>query len=275
MTGSDRTAPASRPPAADGAASAPRSSNPLRATLSDIALALSFLTLVPVPAAALSAGSMARAAGWFPLVGAGIGTAAGGVRAATAPLFGDAPATVIALIVLVGITGALHQDGLADSADGLGVRGDRERRLAVMRDSAIGVFGMLALLGWGLLLLTTLTPLSDAHVLAALIAAGALSRAAALLHAKATPPARRDGLGAGFTVHPGALAAGAATGVAAALLAAGPARGALAIATAALVAAASVVWARRTLGGRTGDTLGATVALCELAVCLALAASWQ
>jgi adenosylcobinamide-GDP ribazoletransferase len=253
----------------------PAAPNALRRTLSDAALALSFLTVVPVPGSALRAGSIARAAAWFPLVGAAIGALAGGVRAASAPLLGAGPATVLALVALVAVTGALHQDGLADSADGLGVRGDRERRLAVMRDPAVGVFGTLALLGWGLLLLTTLTPLSGAHTLAALVSAAALGRAAALLHAKATPPARRDGLGVGFDVSAPALAIGAIMAAVAALLSAGPIRGALAIAVAALVAAVSVVWARRSLGGRTGDTLGATVALCELAVCLALAASWQ
>jgi adenosylcobinamide-GDP ribazoletransferase len=261
--------------AAARGATPPPPSNSLRRTLSDAALALSFLTVLPVPGGALRAGSISRAAAWFPLVGAGIGALAGGVRAGTEPLFGAGPATVLALVALVAVTGALHQDGLADSADGLGVRGDRERRLAVMRDSAIGVFGMLALLGWGLLLLTAVTPLSDAHALAALICASTLGRAAALLHAVATPPARRDGLGAGFSVSTTALAVGAVVATVATVLAAGPARGALAIGSAALVAAASVVWARRSVGGRTGDTLGATVALCELAVCLALAASWQ
>ena len=66
---------------------------------------------------------------------------------------------MLALVVLVAVTGALHQDGLADCADGLGVRGDRERRLAVMRDSAIGAFGTLALIGWALLLIAALPTL--------------------------------------------------------------------------------------------------------------------
>lgn len=243
--------------------------------LADLGMAVSFLTLLPVPAGAHARGDFGRAAGWFPLVGVAVGALAGGVRIAAEPLLGAAPATVLALAVLVFVTGALHQDGLADCADGLGVRGDRERRLAVMRDSQIGTFGMLALLGWGLLLLTTLAPLSGADALLALIAAGGLGRAAALVHAVATPPARREGLGAGFAVRPVPLALGVATAAATALLAVGPPRGLLAIGAAALVAAASVVWAGRTLGGRTGDTLGATIALAELAVIVALAASWQ
>nr|WP_246345881.1 adenosylcobinamide-GDP ribazoletransferase [Conexibacter arvalis] len=233
------------------------------------------MTLVPVPAAAHRVGDFGRAAGWFPLVGAAVGALAGGVRVAAEPLLGAAPATVLALAALVAVTGALHQDGLADCADGLGVRGDRARQLAVMRDSRIGTFGMLALLGWGLMLLTTLAQVSAADALLALIAACALGRAAALVHAAATPPARRDGLGAGFAVRRRPLLLGALTAAAAALLAVGPLRGLLALAAAALVAALSVAWARRTLGGRTGDTLGATIALTELAVVVALAASWH
>jgi adenosylcobinamide-GDP ribazoletransferase len=262
-----------RPPARGDAASTDvrRRPNPL----ADAGMALSFLTVVPTPAAVHTRGDFGRAAGWFPLVGAAVGALAGGVRAAAEPLLGPAPATVLALVTLTAVTGALHQDGLADCADGLGVRGDRARRLEVMRDSRIGTFGMLALLGWGLLLLTTLTPLTQADGLLALIAAGALGRAAALVHAQTTPPARREGLGAGFAVGPVPLALGTLSAVAIALLALGPARGGLAAGAAALLAAATALWARRALGGRTGDTLGATIALTELAVVVALAASWR
>ena len=263
---------AAAPPAA---AAAPAEAGPVRRALADAGMALSFLTLAPVPAAAHRRGRFGRAAGWFPLVGAAVGALAGGVRVAADPLLGPAPATVLALAALVAVTGALHQDGLADCADGLGVRGDRARRLEVMRDSAIGAFGMLALLGWALLLTTTLASLPAADALLALVAAGALGRAAALVHARAAPPARRDGLGAGFAVGPVPLTLGALTAAAAALLALGPWRAALALAAAALAVVAATAWARRALGGRTGDTLGATIALTELAVVVALGASWS
>ena len=276
------TAPAPDPAAAPGGAppptlrpDAPPPDRQRPNPLADAGMALSFLTVVPTPAAAHTRGDFGRAAGWFPLVGAAVGALAGGVRAAAEPLLGPAPATVLALVALTAATGALHQDGLADCADGLGVRGDRARRLEVMRDSRIGTFGMLALLGWGLLLLTSLAPLTRADGLLALVAAGALGRAAALVHATTTPPARRDGLGAGFTVRRVPLALGLLTAVAIALPALGPARGALALGAAALLTAATSRWAGRALGGRTGDTLGATVALAELAVVVALAASWR
>ncbi|MEA2331694.1 MAG: adenosylcobinamide-GDP ribazoletransferase [Thermoleophilaceae bacterium] len=245
----------------------------LRRAGSQLALAVSFLTILPVRVRA--PGSLGGAAAWFPAVGALIGALAGGVRYATEPLVGPAAGTVLAMATLVVATGALHQDGLADTADGLGVRGDRERRLAVMRDSATGAFGTLALFGWSLLLLTALQPLSNAEALAALVAAAALGRWAALVHAAAAPPARPDGLGAGFTLGRGALLFATACAVAIAGVACGPLPGLAALGAALAVGVLSALAARRLIGGRTGDTIGATVALVELAVCTTLLAVWR
>ncbi|HWF34740.1 MAG TPA: adenosylcobinamide-GDP ribazoletransferase [Solirubrobacteraceae bacterium] len=243
----------------------------IRAAWSGLAGAITFLTIVPLR----GGGDMRRAAGWFPVVGAAVGALAGGVRAGLQPLLGAAPATILALAALVVVTGALHQDGLADTVDGLGVRGDRGRRLAVMRDSSIGVFGALALIGWALLFVAVLDRLSVARALEALIAAAALGRWAALVHARGAPPARAEGLGAGFTVGRTALALASivAVGIALALCGIGP--GLAAVAAAAAVAALSVMHVRVTLGGRTGDTLGATVALAEVVVCAVLLAVWR
>jgi adenosylcobinamide-GDP ribazoletransferase len=249
----------------------PEARGPIRAAYAGLAGAVTFLTIVPVPGGHADTN---RAAGWFPLVGAGVGALAGGVRAGLEPVLGTTPATVLAVAALVVVTGALHQDGLADTADGLGVRGDRERRLAVMRDSSIGVFGALALVLWTLLLVAVLDRLSAARALEALTAAAALGRWAALAHARFTPPARADGLGAAFAVGPRALVLASATALAAALALCGLGGGLGALAAALVVAALSVVGARHALGGRTGDTLGATVALAEVAVCAVLLAVW-
>jgi adenosylcobinamide-GDP ribazoletransferase len=217
---------------------------------------------------------LASAAGWFPLVGAAVGALAGGVRVGSEPLVGRTVATVLGVFAIVIVTGALHLDGLADTADGMGVRGDVHRRLEVMRDSATGAYGTLAVVGWALLTLSALASLDADHALRALIAAGALARLAALLHAAGTRPARVDGLGAAFQARRPALIAGTATAVAVAVAICGAYPAGVAVGATLLVSAASVGFARQTLGGRTGDTLGATVAVAEAAVCTVLLAVW-
>lgn len=246
----------------------------MHARASGLAGAITFLTIVPVPAAGDL--GLSGAAVWFPVVGAAVGGLAGGVRLLGGHVLGPGVSTVLAMIVLVVVTGALHQDGLADTADGIGARGgSRVRRLEVMRDSATGVFGALALIAWALLLFTALSSLDGDHALRALVVACALGRWAALVHAAATVPARAEGLGASLRV--GGVALGAATVLAlvVALAVGGLVAGGAAVGTGAVVAGLSVVFARRMLGGRTGDTLGATVAIAEVAVCVVLLGVWQ
>jgi adenosylcobinamide-GDP ribazoletransferase len=239
--------------------------------------AITFLTIVPVPAAAARQDEfdLSRSLAWFPLVGGVIGAFAGALRVACQPLFGRGPSTAIAMVGLVAISGALHQDALADTADGLGVRGDRVRRLAAMRDSATGAFGVLALIGWALLLFTSLEPLRSGQVLRALIAACAAGRLAALLHGVSARPARTDGLGAGLQVRRPVVGIAAVTAAAIIVAAVGPIRGAASLGVCVLVSESSAVLARRTLGGSTGDTIGAAVAVTEVAVCVALMGMWH
>lgn len=247
----------------------------VRGLLAGCGMAVSFLTILPVRLGDRDHAGVNAAAVWFPLVGAIIGALAGAVRVLTEPLLGVSVSSVLALVALVGLTGALHLDGLADTADGLGVRGGRERRLEVMRDSAVGAFGALALLSWALLFLAVLESLSDVHALRAFVAAAALGRWAALLHAALVSPARADGLGAAFHPSLAQLAIASALAVAVAALACGALPGLVAIGAAALTAALCATCARQMLGGRTGDTLGATIVITEVAVCLALLAVWQ
>jgi adenosylcobinamide-GDP ribazoletransferase len=229
-------------------------------------LAVAFLTIIPVPLRGERAPSLGDAAAWFPAVGAAIGALAGLVAYATAPQLGSTVAAVLAVGLLVIVTGALHQDGLADSADGLGVHGDRVRRLEVMRDSTIGTFGALALGLWLLLMVSALAGLGRTDALEALVTAAALGRWAAIVHGVATPAARPEGLGAGFAPGPLSLAFATLTAVIVALACRGIVDGAVCVVVAAVVAALVTLWARSAVGGRTGDTLGATVALTEAAI---------
>jgi adenosylcobinamide-GDP ribazoletransferase len=237
-----------------------------------LGLAFAFLTILPVRLKG-ELPPLGVAAAWFPLVGAIVAALAGVLGYLAEPSLGPTPAAVVAVGALVILTGGLHQDGLADCADGLGARGDRERRLEIMRDSSIGTFGALALGLWLLLFVSVLASFDRTDALRTLVAAAATARAAALLHATLARPARPDGLGAGFTVHPAALAFALLTAIAIALAVARPARGAAALAAALAVALLVTTWSRRTLGGRTGDTLGATVALAEIAAAAAILAT--
>lgn len=199
-----------------------------------------------------------------------MGALAGTVAYIAAPTLGASVAGALAVAVLVVITGALHLDGLADCADGLGVRGDRQRRLAVMRDSAIGTFGALALLLWLVLVVESLADLDRGQSLRALVVAASTGRWAALLHARLTRPARTDGLGVSFAITAFALAIATATAVAVAVLLLGARDGAAALVGALIAALLVTAWSRSALGGRTGDTLGASVTLAEVAVLLTL-----
>ena len=221
----------------------------------------------------------ARAAWGAPAAGAVIG----GCGAATlllARLFGLGPqgAALTALATLLLVTGALHEDGLADVADGFGGGSVRERKLEIMRDSRLGAYGVCALtlaLYARIACLAALAGQGAGLAAAALVAAGAASRAAALLPLVSLPPARADGAGAAAS-RPGQEAFWRAQAVGAMflLLAAASGCGLRAAAIAAVAAlgaaAALTALARRQIGGYTGDVVGAAQQVAEIAVLLAL-----
>jgi adenosylcobinamide-GDP ribazoletransferase len=216
--------------------------------------AIAFLTLLPVGGGALTA----RAAIWFPVVGAAIGMLVGVVALndLVPPLVAGGLAVALELV----LTGALHVDGLADSADGLGGR-DRERTLAIMRDHSIGAYGASAV---ALDMLLKAAALGASDDLLPVVAAYALSRAAPLALAAALPYARSDGAGRALDRLPPWLAvAGSVPAVALAAFAP------ITIAAAALVTAGVWWLARRRLGGVTGDVLGAAVELSATAALIA------
>ncbi len=243
--------------------------------LAEVRAALSFLTVLPVGRIDHARVQPGAAASWFPVVGALVGALAGGLRALTIGALGGTAASVLGIFLMIVVAGGLHHDGLADSADALGVRGDRERRLAVMRDPRIGVFGTLALVGWSLLMVAALAPLNRLDGLRSLVAAAVAGRSLALVHARILAPARTEGLGATFRPSPMALGIAGTVTILGVLLVCAPLPGAAALGTATVAAAAVSLWSRRMIGGRTGDTLGATVVLSEAAVCLTLLGFWR
>jgi len=230
--------------------------------------AVAFLTRLPVPAPAEP--SLDRAAAFFPLVGLLVGGIAAGVRALGDQVLPPLPSTLLAIAAALLVTGALHEDGLADVADGLGAHVSRERRLEILRDPRVGTFGSLALLVAVGLVLTTVGALDTEHAARALIAAHVLSRWAMLPVSRFVPPARPGGAGALLRVKTPALIA--ATVLAAVIAVAAGA--AAALPAAAIASAASAAALLRGLGGVTGDGYGATAKLTEVTVCTTLAALW-
>ena len=243
-------------------------SDPLRL----LAVAVRFLTRLPLPEVETREGDLRRAAPAFPLVGlvvAGTGIA---LRAAAAPLLGQVAATVLACAGMVVVTGALHEDGLADTVDGFWGGWDPERRLAIMRDSAVGTFGLLALVGVAGLRVALLAGLGLADFARAAACGHVLGRAAMVLAAAVLPPAA-PGRGAQVTGRPSNAGAALAAGTAGLTLGLAVTWWApVVLAVALAVTAGMVRLCRRRIGGVTGDTLGATCQLVELATVAAVAA---
>ena len=236
--------------------------------LSDLAAAFMLLTRLPVPRSAKSP-DMARCVWAFPLAGLVVNLAAGlvywlGYAAGMPPLLAAAWTVAAALA----LTGAFHEDGLADTADGFGGGRTRERKLEIMRDSRIGSFGALALLLSVLVRVAAITALArPAAVVAALVAAGMLGRSGMVVVLLLLRPARDDGMGASMgRPRVGAAAAGLGIAVAAsfALLPVRPAAAAVAMSVAVSLGVAKV--AARHIGGYTGDVLGACEVVTECVV---------
>jgi adenosylcobinamide-GDP ribazoletransferase len=172
------------------------------------------------------------------------------------------------------LTGALHEDGLADSADGFFGGRDREEKLAILRDSRHGTYGVIAIVLSVLFRAAALAEIGDViHAGLALIAAHAVSRAALPITMWGLAPARPDGLGAtAGTPRGGRAIAAALIGCAIALAALGPGRGTVVLCLAGMAVFATAEAARRQIGGYTGDVLGAFQQVGEIVILLAAAA---
>lgn len=267
----------------------PADEPPRRSRLRELGAAIQLLTRIPLRGNA-EPSSTAASVWAFPLVGAIIGLLGGLVfLVANRAGVGISSATLLAIGVQVLLTGALHEDGLADTADGFGGGRDREHKLAIMRDSRIGTYGVVALvLAFGLRftaideLANSLISSSDEYdqavshtsaVIIALTAAGAVSRSAMAALWYLLPPARSDGLAASGGAVPfrpaiTSILLGAALGFF--LL---PFESwAAVMGTVALACGLAVVIAKTQIGGHTGDVLGAVQQVSEIAALLAIAA---
>ncbi|MEL7167169.1 MAG: adenosylcobinamide-GDP ribazoletransferase [Pseudomonadota bacterium] len=236
----------------------------------DVPVAFVLLTRLPIPALPEAAFTRGAPAVWaYPLVGAVLGAVVVAILAVLDALgVPQMLAAGVGLGAVVMLTGAMHEDGLADSADGLWGGFTADRRLEIMKDSRIGTYGVLALvLGLGL------RWVGYAEVaLAGVVAALVISRAAMPVLMWALPHARADGLSQSVgrpAVTPVATGLGIALVISGLLI--GPAA-LFAVMFAGGVTAVIALVARGKIGGQTGDILGACQVLCEITVLLVLAA---
>ena len=238
--------------------------------------ALQFLTRLPVPAwVEFEADWITRSARYFPLVGQLVGAITGGVLALAASVWPGLVPPLLAIVAAVLMTGALHEDGLADTADGLGGGRDRAQCLAIMKDSRTGAYGVLALILCLALKLFTLGAFEVHHAIIILIAMHGAARAAAVVvmatltyagdvdAAKVKPAAQRVTafecvLALIFAVWP--------------LFLLPPTQALAALAGGSILALVIVAVAQRRIGGYTGDILGAVEQLFELGFLLGAAA---
>lgn len=238
-------------------------------------VAIGFLTRLPVPASVFGdARTQAQSLAWYPLVGVLLGSLlyvfAWLLHGLAVPLL---LASALLLVAWVGLTGALHLDGLADSADAwVGGLGDRARTLEIMKDPRCGPVGVVALVSVLLLKFAALATLAASASTAALILAPVLARTALTAAFLSTPYVRRDGLGSALTSAP-REACRIALIVAAVFCLAFGWHGVIALVVTTIV---GYLWRRACiarLGGFTGDTAGALAEIVEVAVLVALGAA--
>lgn len=242
-----------------------------------LACAIQFLTRLPAPTAKdWPEDHLVRAAKYFPLVGVLVGAIAAMVFAAGRCVWAEGPMpAILAVAAGIVVTGGLHEDGLADTMDGLGGGCDRDERLSIMKDSRLGTYGALALGVVAALKGAALSPFPSATAASVLVAAHALARSAAVVVMAATPyaaPATTSKWRGGASVVRPTEAIAAVVIGAVPLLQLPPVTAIACLLIGATAAAYVTFAARRLIGGHTGDVLGAVEQAFETGFILAAAA---
>lgn len=239
--------------------------------------AVQFLTRLPVPSFAdFEPTWITRSARYFPLVGVLVGSISALVLLAAGQVWSGALPALLAIATGVLVTGGFHEDGLADTADGLGGGQTPARRLEIMKDSRVGTYGVLAL---GLVLAIKVAALAQLPLTTAalaLVAAHGAGRTAAVavmvLDRHVSDPASAKYKPAPNGVRALELLVAAVLGLWPLTLLGLP--GLVGAAVGAALATLLAVTARRLIGGHTGDVLGGIEQVCELGVLLGVAAIW-
>jgi len=242
--------------------------------------ALRFMTIVPVPSAdtEIAPDWLSRCAKYFPVVGVGIGIVSAVVLLLADRIWGPVVASLFAVATSIAITGALHEDGLADTADGLGGGSSVEKRLAIMKDSRIGTYGTLALVFSLSLRVTALADMPVWTAAAALISVHAAARITpafvmnALPYAGDTAAMKVSYSDAPVSAHDQRFALLVVLCALLPLAFVSILSVILGLLLGATLAAAVTLWARRRINGYTGDVLGAIEQMFEIGFLLGVAA---
>jgi cobalamin 5'-phosphate synthase/cobalamin synthase len=245
-------------------------------------IALAFLTRIPAGRVDCTAQDIGRSARWFPLVGALLGATYAAVATLLSPLFPRLVAAVLIVVFDALLTGAMHFDGLADTADGFGAGRTRDDVLRIMRDHTIGSYGVCALvLAIALKVAAIGALIGTAAAIPGLLLAPVQGRWSAVFSSALARYARPAGDATSKSVGSparfigyGELVIASATLLPVALTPR-PRRGGAAFLSGALAIAAWTLICRRKIGGVTGDTLGAGVELSECIVLAVFAINWQ
>jgi adenosylcobinamide-GDP ribazoletransferase len=248
------------------------SENWLQDRIEELKASIVFCTRLPLlGAATIDSGALAKAAWAFPVAGILVGLIAAAVyglaHRAGIPAW---PAAALSVAATLLVTGCLHEDGLADTADGFGGGTTREQKLDIMHDSTLGAYGVCALIVALLLRVGVLASFfSAASVGWALVAAHAGARASMMAFMFLVPPARRDGLSSDAGRPPiDSAGAAVALGFIAAAICLGPLRAIVALVLLAVVVALMSWLSRKQIGGQTGDVLGAVEQVSEIVILL-------
>lgn len=244
------------------------SAPPASGLFDQLRLAFGFLTILPVLGdRTASDEAVAASFAWFPLVGATLGLALCGEDAILSLVFGQVIRSVLLVLTITVLSGGLHMDGLADTADALGAGRDRERALEILRDSRVGSFGAIAIFFDLTLKILALSTLSGLHRYLALILATALARWAMVSVTNGIEYLRADGAGSKLLgARSGSALLTATATMALVMVPMLSLRSVTAAMLAFLIAGGSRWFYRRWLGGITGDLIGACAELVEIAV---------
>ncbi|WP_390920278.1 adenosylcobinamide-GDP ribazoletransferase [Neorhizobium turbinariae] len=249
--------------------------------IAELARSVGFLSRLPVPNRFFKGydGSVSRAVRAFPAAGLVIAALPGLVLLLIARPETALLSSLVALAVMAVLTGALHEDGLADTADGLGGGRDREHALSIMKDSRSGAYGVVALiLSFGLRAsaLSTIILIDSSFAALALLAAAVVSRGAMVAHWHALAAARVNGVAAGAgSPEESARNVALLSAIVLALLLLVPCFGLtrtlFSLIVVGITALGFTRWVRTKIGGHTGDTIGATQQISEIVMLATLA----